>query len=101
MNPKDVNRAWKETFHPEFAETEDRRVLTSHFGRHWFSSYWRLEVELERELFQYVRGDQIQSAEGGPQSIDAYLHPTFDHVEQISRTKVFKLDVPMQYVVMD
>lgn len=47
--PEDVNRAWRRYLHPEYAETEDYREVTSHYGRHHFSSYWRLKDRASRE----------------------------------------------------
>lgn len=94
-----VNAHWKDVFHPQFGETEQHRSITSHFGRHWFSSYWRLTVGLEREHVQYMRGDLIQPMDEFPSAIDDYLHPNYHHIEQIYCNKTFKLDIPMRHHV--
>jgi integrase/recombinase XerD len=97
MQTKGVNKEWKKEFHPEFAETDERRAITSHFGRHWFSSHWRLNAGLEREHVQYVRGDRVQPIDDFPDAIDDYLHPNYGHIEPKYRDNIFKLDLPMRY----
>jgi len=99
LGPKYVNDIWKEAFHPEFAETEETKSMTSHFGRHWFSSHWRLNVGLKREKVQYMRGDRVEPMDEFPDAIDDYLHPNFDHIEQTYRNNIFKLDLPMRHYV--
>jgi integrase/recombinase XerD len=99
LGKKDVNEIWKDAFHPKYAETDETRGLTSHFGRHWFSSHWRLEIGLERELIQYMRGDRVEPINEFPDAIDDYLHPNFDHVEQMYRNNIFKLDLSMRHFI--
>ncbi|WP_226483100.1 tyrosine-type recombinase/integrase [Natrinema amylolyticum] len=97
-----VNRPWKEAFHPEYAETDDNRAVTSHFGRHWFSSYTRLEMGLNRELVQYMRGDLIEP-EGENEwedAIDDYLHPNYEHINDDYRNEIFKLNIPMKHYAL-
>lgn len=62
MTKQGVNEIWKSAFQPEYAETEDYRGITSHFGRHRFTTYWRVEQDLNRELIKYMRGDTAGSA---------------------------------------
>ena len=52
-----INQLWKECFHPEDAETETQRPVTSHYGRHRFTTYWRVEQGVKRPLLRYTRGD--------------------------------------------
>jgi HPr kinase/phosphorylase len=47
---KGINNTWDEGFHPQYSETEDHRAIKSHFGRHWFSSWFRLEAGMELYL---------------------------------------------------
>lgn len=101
LGPKDVNRMWKDAFHPKFAETKDKDGITSHFGRHWFSSHWRLNIGLEREHVQYMRGDRVTPIDEFPDAIDDYLHPNYDHIERVYRNNIFKLDLPMRHYVSD
>lgn len=98
MKPQGVNKVWKEEFHPEFAATDEHIAITSHYGRHWFSSFWRLEENLEREHIQYMRGDLVQPIDEFPDAIDDYLHPNFRQIESVYRQNVFKLDVTMSHV---
>lgn len=93
-----INIPWKNAFHPEYSETEETRAITSHFGRHWFSSYWRLEGELQREHVQYMRGDRIEPLDSFADAIDDYLHPNFEHVESSFRAGVFKLDLTLNHL---
>lgn len=99
LGPKYINRLWKDAFRPKYAESAETRGLTSHFGRHWFSSHWRLNAGLERELVQYMRGDRVTPIDEFPSAIDDYLHPNFDHIEQTYRKNIFKLDLPMRHHV--
>lgn len=41
-----VNLACKDAFHPEYGETDTHRAVTSHYGRHRFTTYWRVEEDL-------------------------------------------------------
>lgn len=93
MNHTAINRPWKEAFHPAYAETDSTRAITSHFGRHWFSSHFRLEAEFTREHVQYMRGDRIEPEEEFAEAIDDYLHPHYEHIEAAYRRDVFKLGV--------
>ncbi|SNR64800.1 tyrosine-type recombinase/integrase [Halorubrum vacuolatum] len=97
IGPKPVNRVWKEEFHPKYAETAEHDAITSHFGRHWFSTYWRLEAGLEREHVQYMRGDLIQPYEKYPDPIDDYLHPNYRQIESVYRENVFKLNIALSH----
>ncbi|WP_231727715.1 tyrosine-type recombinase/integrase, partial [Haloferax profundi] len=38
LTTKGVNQIWKDAFHPEYAETDEYRAVTSHFGRHRFTT---------------------------------------------------------------
>ncbi|MFB6206446.1 MAG: tyrosine-type recombinase/integrase, partial [Haloglomus sp.] len=46
MQKQDVNPIWKDVFHPEYAETKNHRAVTSHYGRHFFTTFWRVEQGL-------------------------------------------------------
>ena len=96
MDASGVNKEWKKAFHPEYAGTADLKPVTSHFGRHWFSSYWRLTEGMQREHVQYMRGDSIQPEESPPDTLDTYLHPKYAHIEDEYRQNIFKLNLAMQ-----
>jgi len=101
MTPQGVNEEWKEAFHPEYAETDACAPITSHFGRHHFSSYWRLVEGLEREHVQYMRGDRVQPLDDFPDSIDDYLHPNYDLIEPAYRQNIFKLNISLEHSQLD
>jgi len=93
LEPQGVNREWKAAFHPEYGETTDHAPITSHFGSHWFSSYWRLTEGMEREHVQYFRGDLVQPLDEFPDAIDDYLHPHYRMIESTYRQNIFKLNI--------
>lgn len=87
-----INIPWENAFHPEYAETEETKRITSHFGRHWFSSYWRLEAGMQREHLQYMRGDRIEPIDSFADAVDDYLHPNYEHIESMVRSQIFGLN---------
>jgi len=98
MDPNGVNDIWKEEFHPEYGETEKYKPITSHFGRHWFSSWCRLEIGMSRENVQYLRGDKVAPIEEFPDAIDEYLHPNYELIEDSYRSEVFNLDIQRNHI---
>jgi len=90
-----INRdVWKEAFHPEYAETEAHRAVTSHFGRHYFTTYWRVKEDLNQELVKYMRGDTVGGTQLGDQgAIRHYLHTYYEDIEEAYRERIFKLNV--------
>lgn len=96
---KGLNKAWKEVFHPKYDETEELRGITSHLGRHFFSSHFRLNVGMPREHVQYTRGDRVEPLDDFPDTITDYFHPNYEHIEPTYRNNIFKLNVPMQHYV--
>lgn len=87
-----MNRAWKQAFHPEYAETDDYRPVTSHYGRHYFATYFRKDEQVSRELIQYMRGDVVGgNALGDRAAIDNYLHAYYEDIEGMYRSKIYKL----------
>lgn len=97
MTPQGVNKEWKAAFHPEYAETDDRAPITSHFGRHWFSTHWRVVEGMDREHVQYLRGDRVQPIDEFPDAIDDYLHPNYDLIEDAFRQNIFKLEISLNH----
>ncbi len=94
MQKQDVNPIWKDAFHPEYAETEDYRAITSHYGRHFFTTFWRVEQGTNRELVKYMRGDTAGSATLEDMgAIDEYIHTYYEDIEPIYRENVFKLEI--------
>jgi integrase len=94
LQRKDINQVWKGTFHPEYAETPEYRAVTSHFGRHFFTTYWRVQQDLNEELVKYMRGDTVGGTQLSDQgAIRHYLHAYYEDIEDVYREQIFKLNV--------
>lgn len=93
MQKQDINPVWKDAFHPDYAETEFHRGITSHFGRHFFTNFWRLDYGLELELVKYMRGDKIEEALDDAESLAEYLNPIYEDIEPVYRKHIFKLNL--------
>lgn len=94
LRKNNINEVWKTYFHPEYAETEDHRAITSHFGRHYFTTYWRVKEDLNQELVKYLRGDTVGGSRLSDQgAIRHYLHTYYEDVEEVYRERIFKLNV--------
>lgn len=88
----DVNRVWTNTFHPEYEETDRHKAVTSHYGRHWFTTFWKVHQGINAELVHYMRGDEAgTSIEEG--AMHHYIHTYYEDIEKIYRECIFKLDV--------
>jgi integrase/recombinase XerD len=85
-----INRHWREQIRPQFETEDHHKELTSHFGRHWFTTYWKIERGVERELVQYMRGDIIGNSTGRD-GIDEYLHAYYPDIENRYREEIYKL----------
>lgn len=94
LRGRDVNDVWKAVFQPEYAETDDNRAITSHFGRHYFTSFWVVEQDAPRELVKYMRGDKagagVDEDRGG---IDHYIHSYYEDIEGLYRENIYRLGV--------
>jgi len=85
---------WKAAFHPEYEETDQHKAVTSHFGRHRFTTYWRVEQDLNRELIKYMRGDTPGAGNiENRGAIDDYIHTYYEDIEQTYRESIFKLNI--------
>lgn len=94
MDDEGINNAWKRHFHPEYEETPHHRAVTSHYGRHRFTTYWRVEQDLNRELIKYMRGDTSAGGVNDPAGgIDHYIHSYYEDIEPVYRERIFKLGV--------
>jgi integrase/recombinase XerD len=92
LTNKGVNKIWKKAFHPDYAETDEYRPVTSHFGRHRFTTYWRVEQDVNRQLVKYMRGDRTGAYENA-RGMNAYLHAYYADVESLYREQVYQLGV--------
>lgn len=75
----DVNDLWKDAFRPMYDETEHHRAVGSHFGRHFFTTYWRIDQGIDRQLLRYMRGDRVEGDTILDRNgIDEYLHTYYE-----------------------
>lgn len=90
---KTINRIWKKYFHPEykFDDDDQHRSVTSHFGRHYFTSHWRVREDAPEELVKYMRGDNPAGSHSG--AIKKYIHVYYSDVESLYRDGIFRLNV--------
>lgn len=91
MTTKDVNKVWKDAFHPEYAETAEHRPVTSHFGRHRFTTYWWVEMDINRQLVKYMRSDRT-GAFRNDRGMNAYLHAYYEDIEGVCRENIYRLE---------
>lgn len=85
-----INRHWREQIRPHIEVAEYEKELTSHFGRHWFTTFWKIEKGMEKEHVQYMRGDRIGDGRGGD-TIDEYLHAYYPNIKEQYRNEIYKL----------
>jgi len=45
MDHTDINDIWKKYFRPEYGPNERYRGVSSHYGRHYFTPWFRVERE--------------------------------------------------------
>lgn len=95
MTTKGVNQVWKDAFHPKYAGTDDHRPVTSHFGRHRFTTFWRVEQDVNRQLVKYMRGDRTGSFTRS-HGLDAYLHAYYEDIEELYRSNIYTLGESLQ-----
>lgn len=87
-----VTEIWKRAFHPEYEETERNQAVTSHYGRHRFTTYWRVEQGLSRPLLKYMRGDRPDSESVTDRDgIDEYIHAYYEDIESLYRRNIYPL----------
>ena len=92
LDHKNINSICKNEFHPEYAKTEEYRPITSHFGRHRFSTWWRVEQDVNRELVKYMRGDSVEKG-SLEEPIDSYLHTYYEDIEDLYRENIYRLGI--------
>lgn len=89
--PQTVTGIWIDEFWSR-APVERPERLASHFGRKYFTTFWRVHQDLPREKVQYLRGDRLGGNErnGRPEAIDAYLSAFYSDIEDVYREKIYK-----------
>lgn len=87
-----INELWKECFHPEYAESENWRAVTSHYARHRFTTFWRVEQRIEWPLIKYMRGDRPDSRfVTDRDGIDEYTLTYYEDIAPLYRDQMFEL----------
>lgn len=87
-----ITQIWQDVFHPEYAETEHYRPVLSHYGRHRFTTFWRVKQDLPRPLVKYLRGDRPDSESITERDgIDEYVHTYYEDVEPDYRQNTIRL----------
>ncbi|WP_336134186.1 tyrosine-type recombinase/integrase [Natronomonas amylolytica] len=87
-----INRVWKKWFPEEYLEeTENRQSVTSHYGRHRFTTYWEHQG-LSREFLKYMRGDTTsKDSIDDSEAVNDYIHTYYEDIEETYRKQIFKL----------
>lgn len=85
-----INRYWRRQIRPQIEIEEHHDEITSHFGRHYFTTYWKVEQNVAREYVQYMRGDKVGKSNSN-ESIDDYLHTYYEDIEELYREEIYKL----------
>jgi integrase/recombinase XerD len=95
LSNKHVAKVWRDCLPGRLSEPGDGlRPVRSHYGRHWFTTYWDVHQDINSELVAYMRGDVPgNSGPGGSDSMSHYLHVYYEDVEELYRERVFKLGV--------
>lgn len=93
MDRRNVNDVWVKYFQPPYGKTDRFRAVSSHYGRHFFTTWFKRQQEWPQGLVEYMRGDRqgggdIQSTRG---AIHRYVHTYFEDVESRYRKEIFKL----------
>lgn len=91
--PKRINEMWHDAFRPEYEETETHKPVTSHYGRHYFTTYWKIKQGVDRELAKYMRGDELKEEDKQNEAIDSYLHTKYEDIEDLYRENIFKFGI--------
>lgn len=83
---------WKPAFHPEYDETDEFEPVTSHYARHRFATYWKKEMDINREYLNYMRGDKANQPNYSD-SIDKYVHTYYSDIVDLYMSNIYKFNV--------
>jgi len=95
LDQDNINDVWKKHFRPEYGPTERYRGVSSHYGRHYFTTWFRIKQEWSRDFIKYMRGDRQSGGEMGSNqdAIDSYIHTWYEDIEDRYRREIFKLRI--------
>ena len=85
---------WTKHWHPEykFDEADKYRSVSPHYARHWFSSWFRVHVNMPEPLVEYLRGDKAgYELRNGRAAIHRYIHTYYDDVKDMYEQEIFQL----------
>ncbi|MFC7081175.1 integrase [Halorussus caseinilyticus] len=66
--------------------------MTSHFGRHRFTTWWRVQQNANEELVKYMRGDSVRKGSMN-EPIHSYLHTYYKDIEDLYRNNIYRLGI--------
>jgi len=95
LDQDNINDVWKKYFRPKYGPTERYRGVSSHYGRHYFTTWFRIKREWSRDLIKYMRGDRQSGGEmrSNRDAIDTYIHTWYEDIEDRYRREIFKLRI--------
>lgn len=96
MDRNSLRHVWVEKHWTEYQydDEDEYRSICPHYARHWFSTWFRVHVNMPELWVQYLRGDKTGPELGtGRSAIHRYLHTYYEDVEQEYRDTVFKLGI--------
>lgn len=81
-----INAIWQKWFPEDYLqETEVYKPVTSHYGRHWFSTYWEHQ-DISRELLKYLRGDKTsKDSIDDSDAVNDYIHTYYEDIGEMYR----------------
>lgn len=91
IEPMYVNEAMKPAFKP-YNGDERHRDITSHYGRHYFSTFWR-NKDVNAEYIKYMRGDATSDEVDSRDTLATYIHTYYEDIQDLYVNNIFKLRV--------
>lgn len=95
MHRNGIIDVWEEALLEKYlVETEERYAKKSHYGRHFFTTFWTTTHGLDRHSpqFLYMRGDEQSDEDGGRRAVDDYINPHYGDIESLYREHIFNLN---------
>ncbi|MFC6720734.1 site-specific integrase [Halobacteriaceae archaeon SHR40] len=96
MKKSSLGHVWRKHWWPEyeFDAGDEFRSITPHWSRHWMSTWFRTQAEMEEPKVQYLRGDTMGGElDDSRSAFHRYVHMYYDDVESEYREGVFKLGI--------
>ncbi len=90
MEKEGVLYVWKKYWRPEYDETEHHAAIGSHFGRHFFTTYWEKQG-LSVPQIKYLRGDKLGNKDDYRGAISTYVHTYFEDIAPVYRDRIYQL----------